>query len=527
MARSRSGKNSTSSAKSSASAQAEDFLSFWLPFELEIGRMSHSAAVGGEGEEDEHEQLQKRRAMLERLFADADAENARAKRAVAAMDAVIAAFAAKVEEIVRSGNWKKGEEPGRVALSFLSEEAEFLKKATFYASALHAWLLENVEAKEAAQTAGKGKSSRTEGLPAIVRFFNDAPHGVAVRGLAQAGNWKPSDEFAYAFDHFYADARVTMGLKDEVGASDLWGYLVKGGPRMVKAHYALWARYYEDVDKDGMRYVMISIPQFCSDLGYEPHWKGGFRLEHKREALKILQALTSIQMVVVKTLRGKERRLRGPLWARGFEAQERDQFGDLFGANRVGDPASWEPVAFSFSPGPWFDDPEWRNYHRFVGKVGSGLLRLSAHKDQWSILIGGYLGTLGRVGGYKTVRLKVDTILKNLDLAQGEDGLRRRTQTRQKLEHALDCLQKSEIGIISRWSYARCPEASEPDMDDPNSLSDYGASPTDPTGDFRQWVLEIELPLEGAAHHLEEKRQKARRVAKKTTTRPKTVADEN
>ena len=501
------------SRKNHAAGQAEDFLSLWLPFELEIGRLCQSATVAGENEEEERGQLQKRREMLERLFVDAQTKNASAAQAVTAMDAVMNAFGAKVEEIVRVGEWEEGQEPGKVALSLLSNDAEFLKKATFYANALHAWLFESVQTSEKASPKGRGK--RTEGLPAIMRFFNDAPHAVTVRGLAQAASWKPSDDFAYAFDHSYADARVVMGLKDEEGAGDLWAYLVKGGPRMVKAHYALWARYYEDVDKGGMRHIMISIPQFCADLGYEPHCNGGFRPEHKREALKMLQALTSIQMVVTKTLRGKERRLRGPLWARGLEAQERDQFGDLFGANRVGNPSSWEPVAFSYSPGPWFDDPEWRNYHRFIGKIGSGLLRLSGHKDQWPILIGGYIGTLGRVSGYQPLRLRVDTILKSLDLAQGADGVRRRAQTRQKLEHALDRLKDPEIGIVSRWTFAHCPEVVEPDMDDANSLTSYGQTDTDPDGPFRGWVVEIELPLEEDAARLEVKRKKARAVGKK------------
>lgn len=501
---------------------AEDFLSLWLPFELEIGRLSQSMPLVSEDQGSE--QLQKRRALLQEVFLAAREGNANAQKAVEAMDAVMSAFASKVEELVQGGVWDEGKTPGQSALRWLSDEPEFLKKATLYSTALHFWLFDTLQGGQSSIPPGRttGKAKRCEGLPAKLRFLNDAPHAVAVRGLAQVRNWTRSDEFAYSFNHNYHDARVTMGLRDEEGASVLWSYLVKGGPRLVKAHYALWARYYEDIDRDGMRYVMISIPQFCADLGYVPHSKGGFRPQHKQEAQKMLQALTSIEMVVVKTLRGKERRLRGPLWTRGFEAQERDQYGDLFGASRVGDPMSWEMVAFSFAPGPWFDDPDWRRYHRFVGKIGSGLLKLSGSTDQWAILIGGYLGTLQRVGGYGATRLKVDTILKNLDLAQGEDNVRRRSQTREKLERALDRLADPQIGVIKSWRYEACPAAMEPEMDDARALTRYGAASTDPPGDFRDWIVQIESPFAEEAVHLEAKRLKARQGAQSAQKRTRT-----
>ena len=499
----------------SSQEQAEDFLALWLPFELEIGRLSQSAS-NAQDPQDERKQLEKRREILERLFASAQNANPSALQAVGALEVVMEAFARRVEDLVRHGDLESsGVEPGQIALAQLGEEAEFLKLATAYASALHNWLFEAVEQSEQAVKNGRPLGRRPTVLPDFVRFFNDAPHGVAVRGLAQIDKWKPSDEYAFAYDQLYANARVTMGLREGEGAQNLWAYLVKGGPRMVKAHYALWARYYEDVDEGGMRYAMISVPQFCADLGYTAHKNGGFRPQDKRQALTMLQALTSIEMCVTKNLGGKERRIRGPLWARGFEAQERDVYGDLFGANRVGEANSWDPVAFSFAPGPWFDDPEWRRYHRFVGKIGSGLLKLSGSSDQWPILIGGYLGTVARVGGYQTLRLRVGTVLKNLDLAQGEDAVRRVTQTRDKFTRAFDRLADAEIGVISSWKFANSPEIVEPNMDDPNALTEYGESEIYPPGDWRSWVVEIELPFAEDAQRLHKKRTKAIVTAKR------------
>lgn len=45
------------SRKNHAAGQAEDFLSLWLPFELEIGRLCQSATVAGENEEEERRAL--------------------------------------------------------------------------------------------------------------------------------------------------------------------------------------------------------------------------------------------------------------------------------------------------------------------------------------------------------------------------------------------------------------------------------------------------------------------------------------
>ena len=522
--------NSNSSLQSAG--LTKEFFALWLPLELEIGRLTQTIALESDEGSDpkrEKERLQKRRLVLENLFAAAERGDVEAQRAVEALSAVIRLFTDRVGRLIESGRLAVGEESGSAALRQLAGETEFLQVATAYSTSIHLWLLDGFTG--AATGAGvRSLGPRTVSLPPELLFLNDAIHRGAVTSLAQIEQWAEVKDFAFGIEQTIASASVIIGLPSGERAQGLWEYLRGGGARLVKAHYALWARYYEDVEQGGMRYVMISVPQFCADIGLKKHAKGGFRPGQKQDALQMLRALTSIEMSVSKVLGKKERRIRGPLWARGFEAQERDVYGDLLGAAREGKEESWEPVAFSFAPGPWFEDPEWRRYHRFVGKIGSGLLRLSGDSDQWAILIGGYLGTLGRSNGYQPLRLRVDTILKNSGLAQSEDAKRRAKRNREKLEAALDRLAAPEIGVLRHWRFVDT-DVAEPDMDNPAAVAAYGAAEVYPPGDWRGWIVEIQLPFEEDAERLEKEKKRAitgakRRASKKRVPKSESLAQD-
>ena len=499
-------------------ALTEEFFELWLPFELEIGRLTQTISLDQKSNLGrEKERLQKRRLVLENLFAAAQQKDAQAQSAVESLSELMRLFTDRVAQLVESG--QQSEEASQVALRQLTSEPEFLQRATLYSTHVHLWLLDGFTSKGLSQSKLQNMRGKAT-LPPELLFLNDAIHRGAVTSLAQIDNWKEINDFAYGIEQTIASASVTIGLPNGAGAQDLWEYLRGGGPRLVKAHYALWARYYEDVEQNGMRHVMVSVPQFCEDIGLKKHTNGGFRPEQKRDALQMLKALTSIEMSVSKVLGKKERRIRGPLWARGFEAQERDVYGDLMGAAREGTQEQWEPVAFSFAPGPWFEDPQWRRYHSFVGKIGSGLLRLSGDSDQWAILIGGYLGTLARSNGYKPLRLRVSTILKYSDLAQSADAKRRAKRNREKFETALERLCDPEIGVIRQWSFVDTL-LDEPDMDDTQSLADYGSSVLYPPGDWRNWIVEIHLPFEEDAARLQQGKKVAATKAKRSVARKK------
>jgi hypothetical protein len=279
-------------------------------------------------------------------------------------------------------------------------------------------------------------------------------------------------------------------------------------------------RWYENSGNPG-EFITIDINQFCSDLGYVPHHKGGFKRERKQEAVKVLEALTSVEMRAMYTPPGKGKavRLRGPLWSRGLLAEESDRYTDLFGQVREGDPNLWEPIAFSYAPGPWFTNSDWYKYNKAVGKIGAGLMRLANDKDEWAILIGGYLGTLMRVNRYAPLRLKAETVLRHTGLAQGTDAKRRGAEIQGKFERALDRLQ--EVDVIASWRWPGVDASELTDSDDPDAVAEYYAADPLPKGDWRSQIVEIALPMEEDRARLETARSKAMESTKRRRGRPR------
>jgi hypothetical protein len=505
---------------------ADAFFELWLPFEMEIGHLtgqwasdalevSASLPTGAK-------YLEARRRALEAVFAQAESGEALATQVSEALGVVLRKFAQSVAGIVERGEANEDEEPGRLALRELARDAEFAREASAYSSLLQKWLISDFARQERPSSRGSLVARRTVSLGPVALFLNDAVHGMAVRALSRPQDWEAREELAYAFHGQHSKASVTIGLRQGKDTQELWEYLRGGGARLVKAHYALWARYYEDIESHGLRYATISVPQFCADIGLKKHRNGGFRREQKQEAMRLLRGLTSIEMCVEKTIGAKALRLRGPLWARGLDAEERDVYDDMLGQAREGDPEQWEPVAFSFAPGPWFSDADWMSHHRFLGKVGSGLLRLD-NREEWAVLIGGYLATLGRANKYKPLRARAGLILSRSGLAQTESAKRRLAENRKKFESAMDRLCEPEIAVLSAWRFEGI-DTSEPDMDDAESLAEYADINIYPPGDWRGWIVEIDLPFQEDANRLQVTREKAQaKAASRRKRRPLAV----
>lgn len=361
---------------------------------------------------------------------------------------------------------------------------------------------------------------KTEPLSTDLLFASDNVHGAAVRAFCAAAQWHkhPTEEIVYGWYREFDNLKITIGLPNKAEAETLWQFLKAGGSRMVKAHYALWGRWYESGGSDRCQFVTVNINQFCADLNYKRHHKGGYRPEHRQEAIKVLEALTSVEVRATWLAPGetwtkpKLRRLRGPLWDRGLLAEEKDVYADLFGQIREGDPDLWEPLAFSFAPGPWFTNVEWRAYNHAVGKIGSGLMKLDNRYDEWAILIGGYLGTQVRVNHYRMQPLKVETILRETNLAQTADARRRTSETETKFERALDRL--AEIGVIASWIWAGVNESHEADVaevDDPEAIAAYYTQ--DPLPPFWNRRVLLNLPAAFEADYDRLQLQKQKKVA--------------
>jgi hypothetical protein len=292
----------------------------------------------------------------------------------------------------------------------------------------------------------------------------------AIRKL-DPDEWKkhgilPGDDWdtAYPFSTGRKDpVRGVVGFSQKP-STNVWDTLQRNGPLAVKAQYALMDRAYIQTGGEPGAIVTLSVPEFCDDLGFTRH-KGSHRAERKRESVRVLELMTSLEVSASYiTPSGTNRRLRGPIWMRGHIAEKYDGYADLFGANRTGDPDLWEPTAFSYAPGRFFGDAEWRKYNNRVARVGAGLMKLRTDKDQWAIMVGGYLGTISRMNGYRDSFLKVQTLLERTGLARADP--KHPGRQIDKLEAALDKVQ--EVGIIDGWEYT--DTVPEDDMDDPDDL---------------------------------------------------------
>lgn len=356
------------------------------------------------------------------------------------------------------------------------------------------------------------KRAGADDLPSLLAFPSDRIHKGVIEGLSQVQAWQPDGGFFRAFAPSRGkrnDFSMSFGFRTDPGET-VWKFLLSHGEAAIKAHYALHARCYQQTGGEPGQQVQVSIVQFCRDLGYKEHHKGGYKRERKVEARRLLEVLTSVEIAVEFTPKGKNaktRRLRGPLWARGLVAEEQDQYGDLLGSVRVGDPELWDPVGFTFSPGPWFADPVWRRQNEYLGRIGAGLMHLQPDNDQAAIRIGGYLGTLARFDQYRTRRIRVSTLLERIGMAKLYP--QNPTKLQAKIEAGLRKLV--EVEVFTGWRYTDADaELDEPDMDNPEelaSLADYGAVP------WRRQVIEVEWPvvLDPERERLESAQEKARR----------------
>jgi hypothetical protein len=404
--------------------------------------------------------------------------------------------------------------------------AKYFRQNERAGDAFHKWLTQDEpkahnENTQSIGTAQLATIARTSAFAQVLCFTGDNIHRAAITAWARAAEWQAGDKYFRGLEQEYSNLKITVSLPNGDQAASLWEFLQKGGAAMVKAHYALWARYYEQVpDGLSLEYVVVNVSDFCRDLGYAKATNGGYKPEARRRAMQLLEALTSTQMAATyqtpskKKGLNKQKRIKGTIWQRGLEAEERDTYEDLFGQAREGDREQWVPVSFSFAPGPWHADKDWRRYNRFVGKIGAGLMQLDNRYDEWAILIGGYLGTLARTGKYRARRLKISTILENTGL--GKAIGHRQAQYREKFYKALDRLQ--EEGIIAGYKTDGFDD-SDVDPDDLAALAEYGGKDPYPPGDWRGYIVEFQFDFAADMQRLEAREKTA--IAAKSKKRPK------
>jgi hypothetical protein len=230
-------------------------------------------------------------------------------------------------------------------------------------------------------------------------------------------------------------------------------------PLAVKAHFALWARAHRETKAEPGKLVKMTISQFCDDLGFKKKKRAHTR-ENKRHALQVLETLTGAEMILLwQDPQKKLHRTKGNVWQRGLSDEVFDtHINGTNGQNEnliPGTEKLWDPKTFSYSPGGFFADADWRKFNDYVGLVGQGLLKLGTNnKDKAAVLIGGYIAFLARIENYSREPLKLTTLIENTgDLLTGHIDRREAATLETIVENALDRLIEVKVLKDYEWVY--------------------------------------------------------------------------
>ena len=298
----------------------------------------------------------------------------------------------------------------------------------------------------------------------------------------------------------------------------IWAMLQKNGAIAIRMQFVLWARAYTETDAEPGQVIRLSVNQLCDDLGYKRK-KGAHKKENKQTAAKVFEMLTGQEIAAIfNDPKGRSVRLRGPIWNRGIMA---DEYEDLFGANRAGDPQAWIPSVLSYAPGDWFNNSEWRTYNRNVALTGEGILKLTGeNKDKYAVFIAGYIATLARMNNYRASYLKAKTLLEKSGL-WAADSKHDPGRMIEKLERALDRL--IEVKVIKDWRYRTTsdPSLDFNDLDDPDTLAALADDGADPDERNRTIIIEWPDKLTQIGEVNAEKKQKYIKEAKTKKLRSK------
>ncbi len=237
----------------------------------------------------------------------------------------------------------------------------------------------------------------------------------------------------------------------------------------VKAHFALWARAHRETKADPDKLIKMKISQFCDDLGFQKKKRAHTR-ENKQHALQILETLTGAELIVHwQDSKGDLHRTKGNVWQRGSSDEIFDtHINGTNGQNEnliPGTEKFWNPNTFSYRPGSFFSDEDWRKFNDYVGLVGQGLLKLGiSNKDKAAVLIGGYIAFLARIENYTRETLKLTTIIENTgDLLTGYIERREAAMLETIVENALDRLTDVKVIKGYEWVYDEKQKPSDSD----------------------------------------------------------------
>jgi hypothetical protein len=344
---------------------------------------------------------------------------------------------------------------------------------------------------------------QTDLLPSSLLHLSNRVGMGFTQGLGSANLWQPDlDGFAYGIQPFKSsDIRMSIGLPKSERAEALWRSLCKSGPVAVKTHFALWGAWYQaQRSQSDTPIVVVSINTMCEHLGYKKD-RDSFPVQTKQNVRAMLEAFAQMEMKG-SYKQGKDKPSQrftgGRLWDIVLHEQE---YGDLFGQAGVGEQKHWEPLQFAFRPGMAQLDEQWLSRNKYIGKISSGLLTIP-NKEEWALLIGGYLAFQVRINQYRPFRLRISTILAAINRGQNQDA-RRKGELQSRFWHALDTLK--EYNVIARYEKAIADTLAKEivDYDDADELAEYYSENPEARSDWRNTVVIFTMPNESDMQRLE------------------------
>jgi hypothetical protein len=258
-----------------------------------------------------------------------------------------------------------------------------------------------------------------------------------------------------------------VGYNVSIGES-VFRFFQEKSALAVKAHFALWARAHVETKANPEKLIKMSISQFCDDLGFKKKQRT-HKIENKRRAMQVLEALTSAELIVLwQDPQGKGHRTKGNIWQRGLSDEIISDISSF--TNKNNDKKiekQIDPNTFSYRPGAFFEDSEWRKFNDYVGLVGQGLLKLGIdNKDKAAVLIGGYIAFLARIENYDTRTLKLTTIIENTgELLTGYIDRREAAILETVVENAFDRLVEVNVLKNYEWVFDELLKPSDSDKE--------------------------------------------------------------
>jgi hypothetical protein len=304
--------------------------------------------------------------------------------------------------------------------------------------------------------------------------------GLSAQGMTRASEFNTAYLFQFR-DGKSGSLDGAIGFFNDPGYA-LWQTIQKAGELAIRLQVALWGHAYAETGTPAPdNYITLKINDLCDSLGYKKD-KGAHRQKNKMAVKETLLAITQTELIAIAKLpNGSAARLKGPLWARGVASDISDRYDT---ERKV-----WKPATFSFSPGPFFADKNWREYNSAIGYVAGKLLTLKGHNDKWAILLGFPLALWARANSYRPSCYKVRTLLSKSGLQTAYGS--RVSRMREIFEESLDRVK--EAGGWKGWRYDKTGMSTN-EVDSLEEPEAVDLLHKESFGDWRDWNVVIDWP---------------------------------